>query len=304
MTWFGKIMTFFVFCGVLTWMYMTVTVYVTRTNWKVRSDNYEKAYKESEAFRSEEARLAQAKEQRLAAIAAAEKTRADDLSKMLEDLAAASKKGDDEYRKLLDDYRNADVQAKIVIASQTTTLNELDNTRKRNAVLEDNAVKLVLAKETADRERLRAENEKKLAQAIADDNARRVETLTALVTELRQTGGSGTATVLRSIDKVAPPLPENIRGTVLRDIAGDFVHISIGIDAGLQPGSKLDVYRDTGTGQYLGTLIVTSQVYPKEAIAEFRPARGVPTSQLRPDELPKKNDKVGYISTSAATIKR
>ena len=157
-------------------------------------------------------------------------------------------------------------------------------------------MRLVLAKEIADRGRLSAENESKLSRAIADENAKKVETLAALVTELRQSGGGGgQATVLRSIDKIPAPLPANIRGTVVRDIDGDFVRISIGIDAGLEPGSRLDVYRESGGGKYLGTLIVTRSVYPKEAVAEFRPARAVPMAQLRPEELPRKGDVVGHV---------
>jgi hypothetical protein len=81
-------------------------------------------------------------------------------------------------------------------------------------------------------------------------------------------------------------------------MVGDFVHINIGIDAGLEPGSRLDIYRESGGGQYLGTVVVTKSVYPKEAVAEFKPARNVPISQLRPEELPRKGDVVGHVSTS------
>ena len=81
-------------------------------------------------------------------------------------------------------------------------------------------------------------------------------------------------------------------------MVGDFVHISIGIDAGLEPGSRLDVYRESGGGQYLGTLVVTKALYPKEAVAQFRPSRPVAISQLRPDELPRKGDTVGSVSTT------
>jgi hypothetical protein len=164
--------------------------------------------------------------------------------------------------------------------------------------LENRGVDLVLKKELAERGRLQAENEAKLARSLADENARRIETLTAQVTELRLTGGTGTGAVLRSIERQPAPLPENIRGTVMRDMVGDFVQISIGLDAGLEVGSRLDVYREAGGGRYLGTLVVTKSIYPKEAVAEFKPARPVPIAQLRPDELPRKGDIVGQISNS------
>lgn len=292
---FGKILTFLVLIGACVWAYFTVTVYVTRSNWKARADNYAQALKESEAARQKEADEFRAAREHLSRLYDAQKSRGDDQELALADLAAAGRKANAEYQKLEDDYRNADVTAKILQANVTATQGELADNRKRLSLLEDERVKLVIAKETADRARLQAENEAKLARAIADENARKIETLAAQVTELRLTGGSGTASVLRSIEKQPAPLPDNIRGTV-QEVAGDFVRITIGIDAGLEPGSRLDVYRTDGGGQYLGTLVVTRSLYPKEAVAEFKPARPVPVAQLRPDELPRKGDTVGQVT--------
>jgi len=297
MSWLGKILTFLVLVGAVVWAAFTVNVYVTRTNWKVRADNFEKAFRESEANRERERRDYEANREALVRMYKTEQGRADELAKGYDKLREAGTKTDEEYKKLLANYTDSDVQGAILQANVKTIQDELAETRKRNNLLEDERVKLVLAKEAADRAKLTAENDAKLARSIADENAKRIETLTALVTELRQTGGGGgVATVLRSIDKTPAPLPENIRGTVLRDMVGDFVHISLGIDAGLEPGSKLDVYREGGGGKYLGTLTVTKSLYPKEAIAEFKPARPVPITQLRPDELPRKGDTVGQLT--------
>jgi hypothetical protein len=297
MSWLGKILTVFVMIGTVVWASFTVNVYVTRTNWKVRADAAEKAVKESEANREREMRDNQANREALVRMHATEKSRADELEKALDELKTAGRKVDDSYKEIEQKLRETDVEARKRDARIKTIQEELASTRGRNTFLEDDRVKLVLLKEAADREKLRAENEAKLARAISDDNAKKVETLTALVTELRQTGGgSGTATVLRAVEKVPAPLPENIRGTVMRDMVDNFVQISIGIDAGLEPGSRLDVYRETGGGKYLGTLVVTKTLFPKDAVAEFRPARPVPVSQLRPDELPRKGDTVGHVS--------
>lgn len=297
MSWLGKILTFLVLVGAVVWAAFTVNVYVTRTNWKVRADNFEKAFKDSEANRERERRDYEANREALVRMYKTEQGRADELAKGYDKLREAGTKTDEEYKKLLANYTDSDVQAVILQANVKTIQDELAETRKRNNLLEDERVKLVLAKEAADRAKLSAENDAKLARSISDENAKKIETLTSLVTELRQTGGGGgTATVLRSIDKTPAPLPENIRGTVLRDMVGDFVHISLGIDAGLEPGSKLDVYREGGGGKYLGTLTVTKSLYPKEAIAEFKPARPVAITQLRPDELPRKGDTVGQLS--------
>lgn len=94
-----------------------------------------------------------------------------------------------------------------------------------------------------------------------------------------------------------PPaeVPENIRGTVLRDPTANLVLISIGSDSGLAKGSKLDLYRETGDAKYLGTLVVKT-VEPKQAVCEFKPARGVAIEKLRAEELPRKGDSVGRIT--------
>jgi hypothetical protein len=302
MSWLGRILTFLVFIGAVIWAYFTVNVYVTRTNWKVRADAFEQAKKESEANREREMRDNQANREALVRMYAAEKSRGDELEKALDELKAAGRKVDDSYKEIEQKLRETDVEARKRDARIKTIQDELADTRKRNTFLEDDRVKLVLQKEAADREKLRSDNEAKLARAIADENAKKVETLTARVTELLQTGGGGgVATVLRTVDKVPAPLPENIRGTVMRDMVDNFVQISIGIDAGLEPGSKLDVYRETNGGKYLGTLVVTKTLFPKEAVAEFRPARPVPVAQLRPDELPRKGDTVGHVSAGTGT---
>ncbi len=296
MSWLGKILTFLVLIGSVVWMYFSVNAFAIRTNWKARADAYEKAFKDSEARREQEKLMAQADRDQLLRLYAAEKARADEFERGYNDIAASSRRDDTAFQQLLDNYTSADVKAQKLAAQVKTIQEELRITRDRNNELENKRQELVLQKEEAERRRVEAENAARLQQTIAEDYARRIETLTALVNELRQTGGSGTAAVLRSIDRVPAPLPENIRGTVVRDIVGEFVQINLGIDAGLEPGSKLDVYREGGGGKYLGTLIVTKSLYPKEAVAEFKPARPVPISQLRPDELPRKGDKVGILS--------
>lgn len=296
MSWLGKILTFLVLIGACVWAFFTVQVYVTRTNWKTRADAFEKAFKESEEARQKEYRESQANRDALVRLYAAEKSLSDDRERTIADLSETGRKVNEAYTILDNEMKKAKADEEIRQAAVKTTLDELEATRKRSTLLEDERVKLVLAKEAADRERLRFENEAKLSRAIADENAKKVETLAALVTELRLTGGSGDAAVRRSIDKVPPPLPENIRGTVLANATGDLVHISLGLDAGLSPGSKLDVYRATGgDGKYLGTLEVTASLQPKEAVAVFKPSRAVSIDKLRPDELPKKGDIVGHV---------
>jgi hypothetical protein len=90
-----------------------------------------------------------------------------------------------------------------------------------------------------------------------------------------------------------PPVLANPRGEVT-EVAGDLVTLSIGIDAGLAVGSVLDVYRTDPEARYLGTVKVTDvfNLYPKQALLKFTPARDVPLKDLKPEELPKKGDLV------------
>ena len=297
MSWLGKILTFLVLIGACVWAFFTVQAFATRTNWQARAVAYEKAFKESEEARQKEYRDNQAGRDALARLYAAEKSLADDLTLAVADLSNTGRDLNRNYNALDNELKTAKADELIRVTRLQTTLDEAEVTSRRNAGLEDERVRLVLAKETADRGRLSAENEAKLSRALADENAKKVETLAALVTELRQTGGGGgVASVIRAIDKVPAPLPANTRGTVARDIEGDLVEISIGIDAGLEPGSRLDVYRLEGGGKYLGTLVVTQSVYPKQAVAIFKPSRPVPMAQLRPDELPRRGDIVGQAN--------
>jgi hypothetical protein len=85
----------------------------------------------------------------------------------------------------------------------------------------------------------------------------------------------------------------NLRGEVTH-VSGDFVTLSIGIDAGLGVGSVLDIYRLDGGGRYLGTVKITSalNLFPKQAIATFTPARNVPLDRLRAEDMPRRGDEV------------
>ncbi|HJZ58794.1 MAG TPA: hypothetical protein VKE74_27880, partial [Gemmataceae bacterium] len=86
-----------------------------------------------------------------------------------------------------------------------------------------------------------------------------------------------------------PPLYEGTRGTVTGYENG-LVVLSIGLDAGVNPGAVLDISR-LAEGRYLGTVVVTDS-YPKYAVASFKPVGQKPISRLKPDELPKIGDRV------------
>jgi hypothetical protein len=288
MTWLGKLLTFVVMVGAAVWAYFTVQAFVTRANWKAELDKYKAAFKASEDARATEMARNRSSEDALKRLLDLQREKTAGLEKQVFALDTDTKKLTNDLNKLQTEYDKADVKATIQAANQQNTLNELDQVRARSNALEDERQKLVIAREDALREKVRAENFGKLQAAIAEEYAKRIENLTDQVATLKASGGS--QNLLRTFDKPPPPSPENLRGQVER-VAGDLVQISVGIDAGVSKNTVLDVIRTDGGGRFVGTLKVFD-VHPKYAIAVFTPARPVPMERLRPEELPKQGDVV------------
>jgi hypothetical protein len=290
MTWLGKILTFVVFIGAIVWVFFSVQAYVTMTNWKTETDKFRTAFNEAKTKREEEFRRNQASEDALKRLVAIERTKNEDLGKQVKNLEATAKKTSDDFGKLQNAMVKANASAVQQGANIDRMLAELDSVRGRNIFLEELRVGLEVAKQEALREKVRAENNGKLLQAINDDLAKRVEDLLNQNSQLRAQGG-GTPDLRRMLDKTPPPLLPNTRGEVER-VAGDQIQVTIGLDAGVDKGTVLDVMRLNGGGQYLGTIKITN-VWPKQAVGTFTPARpGVPFERLRPEELPRKGDEV------------
>lgn len=290
MTWLGKILTFVVFIGAIVWVFFTVQAYATRTNWKTEADKYRKAFDEAKSRREDEHRRNQVSEDALNRLLVIERNKSKSLGEQVAKLTDEAKKSSDALAKNQKALDKADANAVQLAANNQRMLTELDSVRARNTILEDLRVSMEIARQDALRDKVRAENATKLAQAIADDNAKKVEELQNQNSQLRAGGGSP-GNLLRTLEKPPPTLLANLRGEVNR-VAGDQVEITIGIDAGIDKGSVLDVARLDGGGQYLGTIKITN-VWPKQAVGTFIPARpGVPFERLRPEELPKKGDEV------------
>jgi hypothetical protein len=183
------------------------------------------------------------------------------------------------------DDKKEDPEVTLLKARLEAQAKELQALKKRVEELENERIKLTLDKEAALRAALTAENGQKLARAIADDYAKKIEELTVKVRELKGPEAPGP----RPREK---PAPAQLRGAVTR-VEGEFILVNIGIDAGLEPGTALEVIRIDGKNESsLGTIVITRSVYPKEAVGTFTPARKVPLAKLKPEELPRKGDTV------------
>lgn len=292
MTWLGKILTFVVMIGAVVWAYFTAQSYVTRVNWKTELDRERTARKASDAALAAEFRRNVASEDALRRrVAVAEAKNAEyagqtaKYEKDAGDLAGVRMA----FQKKAEEFDAKQMERGAAVAR---TLAELVTVRARSEFLENRLVALTLETEDAKKQATKSNNEAKLALAIAEENAKKVEELQGRIASMRA-AGSGPGSLARTLDKPPPPVLSNLRGEV-SDVAGDLVTLSIGVDAGLAVGTTLDIYRTEGGARYLGTVKVTSalNLFPKSAIVSFTPARNVPLDRLRPEELPKKGDEV------------
>ena len=301
MTWLGKILTFLVLIAAVATMWFVATVYVTRTNWKNQADMYKTALAEAHKAREAEYKVYMAENDALRRQIATEQEKSSGLGDRIARLEGANKEVVTRVETLATDFNKEDVKATEIQANYQAAVDELNRVRARSHQLEDDRKDLVIAVANANTARQAAENlarQEAAARLLAD---RKIEDLTGLLAEARSTGGGGGGGSVLPPGSRPAPVPEGLRGTVtaVSDDKG-YVVISVGLDAGLTQGAVLDIYRQDGAdGTYLGTLVI-DKVQPKQAGAVFKPADAQRTiKQLRLDQLPKVNDLVGHVRTTA-----
>ncbi len=292
MTLLGKILAVMVTLFALVWMFFNVQSYVARTNWKAEADKYRERADKALKAREDDYRAGQADKDALAK--ALDKTRKEvsDRDDRLKTLSDENTKLDANVKAMattLDQTKQAKDQTDANLAA---TIAEGTRLRAQYDAAQDRLVLLVVAKEKAEADRLQAQIERNTAQGRAEQLAKTVEDLGGQVASLKRNGGK-LDPVTDSIGGRPAVVPEGLRGTVTA-VNEPYVSLSVGLDAGLTVGSTLSIYRLAGGGKYLGQVVV-SNVYPKEAVATFRPATGRDPTRLAADERPKVGDEVSKL---------
>src|SRR6185437_11739875 len=290
MTWIGKILMVFVLILGIAAMWFMTTVFVARTNWKSDRDAWQNLYKEADKARVAELNRYKAEKESLEKQLVAEQTNSKGLTAQIATLTGANDKISEDNKRMTAILNTADIKAVELQAINQALTDEVKQIRDRNVVLENERVVLTTARENAVKDRQEFENRARQANNDKQRLEARVESLSGQLAEARASGGSSTATVQNSFTKPAAPLPENIRGAVTSYENG-YVSVNIGIDAGLTRGAKLDIYRTTGKGDYLGTIVI-ERVHPKSAVAQFIPKENRSLRSLRAEQLPKAGDEV------------
>ena len=294
MTWLGKILAILVMVMAVAGMWFTTSAYVARTNWKTQADMYKKAYDEAKEARKNEYELYLAEKNSLSRQLKSEQANVESLTKRLTDADLVKDENTKQMAQLQTTIKESDIKAVELQASLQASLSEAETLRRRNNDLENKSVQLVRERQDSEKGRLeadirarQAESQRRIVEQKADD-------LQAQLTDLKTSGGSGSASVQNRLNKPPAPVPDGLRGKVTAVASGGIVAVSVGLDSGLAVGSVVDIYRE-GAGLYLGTIVI-QDVQAKTAVGTFKPSDSRRTlKQLRPEELPKVGDTIGKI---------
>lgn len=290
MTWLGKILAVCAMVLALGWMWLTASVYATRTNWQARSDQYAAAYKDARTALEADQRSFQAKQNALAKQLAASEAKAAGLAAQVATLEKANKDYTGQIAGLNNTIKDADVKAVELQAALGSLLTQTDQVRKRAGDLEEKVVQLTIVKEAAEKDKLSAEIARKQAEAERDSANARAEDFRGQLADARDPNRRGGSGLLRP---AVAPVPEGFRGTV-EAVSGDNLELNVGFEAGLTVGAVVDVSRIGKTAadsRYLGTARI-DRVDAKRAVATFNPSSGRPFAQLPAADRPKKDDVV------------
>jgi hypothetical protein len=282
MTALGKTLTVFVFLLSLAWSWLTVNAYVTRANWQTqanahkahadtavkRAQDLEKAYKD--LLGNTEAQL----EKYVKAI--------DDQKAKIATLEVAQNKLNASFEQLNLDNKKAGDNYAILEKNLEATNKQLDAMKESRDAIE---TKFVGAQRSEQDARNNALASKLEADAFKQRNEQLELQVLGLLGQLNDVRlgrqGLGAAQLV--------PVPADLRASVVA-VNADLVTISLGADAGVLKGQKLDISR-LNPGKYLGYILI-GDVEPKKAVGVFVPAT---PGRATGDNLPRLGDSVGVV---------
>lgn len=282
MTAIGKMMVIFVFLLSLVWAGLVVNTWATRTNWKVEADKQSKLAKEN--YEGAKSLSEQAKADRSASDA-----RAAALQANVERLQQQLTEQRDHYTKLYTAYdtkMRADLESDKKVSQLMVEITKLQNqvdlqsaNLKTMEVDRNGQIRVTESNKNQKEEAVRSANAEKQRADLLVDRLQKLEEELAVA----KLGGKG---------NLRPLPPEDFRGTVVAfkgQGTEGFIEITPGLNAGLKPGTLLNVVRKTGNKNYIGTILI-EQVDPDRATGTWRPPFGVKIP--KGDDFPKPGDEI------------
>jgi hypothetical protein len=284
MTILGKVMLFFVLILSLAWAGLTVNVYVTRTNWANEAKRWQEKAKEAEQSAQYQRKLAEETRTAAAAREAAMQSRIAALQTSVDQLTQETAQAKQQLDAKLAVQQQAIPPDQLLQANIARLEKQVDILQTTNSEMERQLSDQTVASEKAKADALRAQIDRDAALKARDDLEVTVLNLNDQLGEIRRGGRAGSS-------RLDPP--DDFRASVTK-VEGDLVAISLGLNAKLQKGATLSVYRTKPNAKYIGTITII-QVDPFGAVGRFSPPAGV----TRPsgDDLPREGDTVGVVNS-------
>lgn len=261
----GKILVFINLVFSLLTAGLIIVVFSTRTNWKEANSKLEQNVQIVRAAAKAEVDAADEKiRQKDAEVKALER----------EKKVAESAKGDTEakLKKAIDDanawertHQGILTNVDAVTQELTRRKTEVEALQKlmsdRDKKISDIDLQMAKLRDEKVQFEIQYKSAKEKIASLMSTN----ESLVRENAQLKAQLGTSTSTPATPTTKTAPP--EDVRGTVKR-VQGDLATLSIGSDAGVNVNNVLQVYRQTPTPEYLGTVTILA-VTPTEAVGRL-----------------------------------
>ncbi len=261
----GKILTALIALFSLVFMSFALAVYATHTNWRERVMNPENGLQAQLKKEQDSKKELQGQFDRLVAERDSERKAARDMAAALKTEAESLRRDVAEQKKSLGDVQERERKA---VAAMTATQNSAASvTTERDQ----------LRKDLADARKQREDAFKKAVE-LTDQLHQTANELTALkdrnitiVQDLRKYKDLALMQGVGDVDAALQKTPPVVEAKVLTNPSDGLLEISLGADAGLHKGHRLEVFR-TGSGgpTYLGRVEVVEAV-PDRSVCKIIP---------------------------------
>ncbi len=254
----GKILTVFIFVMTIVFMTLSIMVYSTHTNWKVRATALGTQLQTANIGRSDA-------ENEVARLTEALKTSQNDSQNSIAKLQGEVTQLTTERKDLQAQEAELNTKMRDAIAANNAAQTELAQLRTQIEGLRTGIVAAQAARDTAFNKMVARVDE--LQQA-----ANELSTLKSRNTQLaEQVSRMNNVLARNGLDEFDEPGPPRVDGIVLAVRAGGIVELSIGADEGLKKGDRLEVVRQGADSQrYLGAVEIL-QTEADKSVAKIIP---------------------------------
>lgn len=257
----GKILTALIALFSVVFMTFALAVYATQTNWREKVMNPENGLQAQLKKEQDSKKEIQGQFDRLVAERDAERKAARDTAAALKTEAENLRRDNAESKKSLIDVQDRERKA---VAAMTATQNQADSmTKEREQLRNDLAA---ARKEREDAFKKTVELTDTLHQTANELRALKEQNIT-IVQDLQKYKDLAKIMNVRDVDAALANTPPVVEALVMSNPSNGMLEISLGADAGLHKGHRLEVFRGP---TYLGRVEVV-QTVPDRSVCKVIP---------------------------------